>query len=102
MTRFATGPSLKYLGTLRGRGNLTHCISHASVGVVDFEIDGFQDRNSRSANGRIEGDAAVLARAFEADGATITLPSGDLVELLLFDPKGSSIAEVRVIGPFPL
>ena len=43
----------------------------------------------------------MLARAFEAV-ANITLPSGDLVELLLFDPKGSSIAEVRVIGPFPL
>ena len=98
MTRFATGPSLKYLGTLRGRGILTHCISHASVVVVDFEIDGFQDRNSRSADGRIEGDAAVLARTLEA-GANITLPSGDLVELLLFDPKGSSIAGKRQLDP---
>jgi hypothetical protein len=51
----------------------------------------------RWANGQIEG-ADFLAQAFRAGGASIALPNGNSVDILLFDPDGDSTAEIAVSG----
>ena len=102
MTWFSKAPSLKHLGTLHGIGSLSIDNGGQSLGSVRYEIDGYLDRARRSANGRIQGDVAVLARAFRAGAATIALTSGPSVNIVLSDPQGGPSAEVDVSGRFPL
>ena len=102
MTWFSKAPSLKHLGTLHGIGSLSIDKGGQSLGSVRYEIDGYLDRARRSANGRIQGDVAVLARAFRAGAATIALTGGPSVNIVLSDPQGGPSAEVDVSGRFPL
>ena len=102
MTSFGRGSSLKHLGTLHGRGRLSISDGEQSLGAVAYEIDGYLDRTIRSANGQIEGDVAVLARAYQAGGAAITLAEGPSVDVVLSNPQGGTTAEVTVSGRFPL
>jgi hypothetical protein len=94
------GP-LKHLGTLHGTGDLLVKGGAQSLGAVTYEIDGFIRREQRSDNGQIEGDAQMLARAFRAGSACIALSDGQLIDVVLSDPKGGATAEVTVRGRFP-
>jgi hypothetical protein len=94
--------SLKYLGTLHGCGALRACDGGTDLGCVTYEIDGYLDGRMRSANGRIEGDVDTLGRAFRAGTVSLALADGSAIEMKLSDPCGGPMAEVRVIGSFPL
>jgi hypothetical protein len=72
------------------------------LGSVTYEIDGYLDQATSSANGQIEGESAALGEAFGAGDATIVLESGRLIHVVLSDPHGGPTAEVRVSGRFPL
>ena len=93
--------ALKHLGRLHGRGDLLVRGGEQSLGAVTYEIDGFLCRGQRSDNGRIEGDAQMLARAFHAGGVCISLSDRQLIDVVLSDPKGGATAEVKVRRRFP-
>lgn len=93
---------LKHLGTLHGRGMVSIKDGERSLGPVRYEIDGYLDRTTRSANGEIEGDISVLAQAFGAGSASLALDGGPSVEVVLSDPQGGPTAEISVSGAFPL
>ncbi|MER2249708.1 hypothetical protein ABS772_07240 [Methylorubrum podarium] len=102
MTSFGKRQLLKYLGTIRGRGNLTIGNGQINLGIVSYEIDSYLDREFYSADGQIEGDTAHLMRAFEAGSARISLPRGRSVEVVLADPIGISAVEIVIQGRLPL
>ena len=102
MTWFGNRPSLKHLGTLHGCGGLSIGNGTQSLGPVTYEIDGYLDRTTRSANGQIEGDRYVLAQAFRAGSASIALEGGPLVNIVLVDPQDGPTAEITVSGRCPL
>ena len=101
MTRPNRRP-LKHLGTLHGRSMVSIENGERSLGPVSYEIDGYLDGTSRSANGQIEGDISVLAQAFRAGSASLALDGGSSVEVVLSDPQGGPTAEINVSGAFPL
>jgi hypothetical protein len=96
-----TRSSLKHLGTLHGTGRLSIGDGEQSLGDVTYEIDGYLRRDQRSDNGQIEGPAEMLAQAFRAGAACITLSDGQVVDVVLSDPRGGSTAEIAVNGRFP-
>ncbi|MBB2961795.1 hypothetical protein [Methylobacterium sp. R2-1] len=102
MTNFGKRQLLKYLGTIRGRGNLTIGNGQINLGIVSYEIDSYLDRELYSADGQIEGNTAHLMRAFEAGAARIFLSRDRSVEVVLADPDGSSAVEVVIQGRLPL
>ena len=102
MVRHGRNRPLKHLGTLRGVGALSIHGQREPLGPIEFEIDGFRDRDVRSASGQIEGDAAILAAAFVAGAASIGLDGGISIDVVLADPVGGSVTEIKVTGPFPL
>jgi hypothetical protein len=102
MTSILQRRSLRYLGSLRGSGRLAIAGHDCGPGGFDYEIDGYLDGTRRSAEGRIEGDTATLARAFRAGQARLTLDGGHALDIVLLDPAGGASAEVRVSGVFPL
>ncbi|HET9395552.1 MAG TPA: hypothetical protein VFO36_05810 [Nitrospiraceae bacterium] len=97
----ATRGPLKHLGKLRGRGDLLIRDGAHNLGPVTYEIDGYARRSARSDNGHIEGEADMLTKAFRAGSATIVLADGQLIQVALSDPAGSSMAEVRLSNGFP-
>ena len=101
MTRVGSGRSLKHLGTLHGHGSLL-IRDGEELGRVTYEIDGYLDGTTRSANGRIDGESAALREAFGAGDATIVLENGRVIHVVLSDPLGGRTAEVEVSGRFPL
>jgi hypothetical protein len=92
---------LKHLGTLRGGGALL-TQDGEEIGPVTYEIDGYLERATRSANGQIQGDNEILKQAYGAGAAIVALAGGGRVLVALSDQRGSSAAEVRVSGSFPL
>jgi hypothetical protein len=102
MTRLSKSHLMRYLGTLRGSGRLSLQNGEQSLGAVTYEIDGYCNHLERSANGQIEGDAAILTQAFCAGHAGILLADGSSLQVVLADPQGGSTAEVKVNGYFPL
>jgi hypothetical protein len=96
----ARGP-LRHLGTLHGKGDLLTGEGTQNLGSVTYEIDSYARRSMRSDNGRIEGSAAMLAKAFRAGSATIVLADGQSVDVSLADPNGAPATEVQVTGRFP-
>jgi hypothetical protein len=94
------GP-LRHLGKLHGRGDLLISDGAHNLGPVTYEIDGYSRRSMRSDNGYIEGEADMLTKAFRAGSASIVLADGQLIEVALSDPAGSSMAEVRLSNNFP-
>ena len=102
MTSFGNRPSLKYLGTLHGSGSLSIRNRRQHLGSVSYEIDGYLERTTRSANGQITGDIAVLEQAFRAGAARIALEGGPSIDVVLLDPQGGPTAEIQVSGRFPL
>ena len=93
--------SLKHLGSLHGRGKLLDERGEQSYGPVVYEIDGYFDHLARSDNGRIEGGANMLRLAFLAGPARIALADGQVVGVVLEDPRGGAVAEVTVKSRFP-
>jgi len=93
--------SITHLGTLHGEGTL---LGHEGrqLGQVIYEIDGYVDHGTKSANGQIEAESRILDEAFRAENATIVLASGRCIQVVLSDPHGGPTAEVRVRGGFPL
>ena len=102
MTCLSRSGPLKHLGSLRGNGSLSAAGGREGLGPVVYEIDGYLDRTARSANGKVEGDACALAKAFRAGAATLSLSSGASVNVVLSNPQGDSAAEITVTGGFPL
>lgn len=98
MTSIGKRSMLRYLGTIRGRGDLTIGGDLLSLGIVRYEIDSYLDRNTYSGDGQIEGDTAHLMRAFDAGAARIFLSNGRSVGVVLADPKGSSAVEIVIQG----
>ncbi len=92
---------LKHLGSLRGSGMLLNGTGGQSYGAVAYEIDGYFDQVSRSGNGRIEGGATVLSRAFRAGPARIALADGQIVDIVLDDPRDDAVVEITVQGELP-
>lgn len=93
--------SLKLLGSLYGSGRLSDRTGGQSCGAVAYELNGYSDRLSRSANGWIEGEADMLRKAFRAGPARIALADGQVVDVVLDDPRGHSIVEFTVKSGFP-
>ena len=96
---------MKYLGSLRGEGELSTDAEHGPslLGEVTYEIEGYDDRSRRSAAGRVEGDARTLTRAYAATHVHLRLADHPAsIEVVLSDPKGGTSAEVTVAGQFPL
>ncbi len=77
------------------------CNGEENLGPVIYEIDCYVRGAMRSDNGQIEGSAGTLARAFRAGSASIILPDGQFIDVVLLDPRGTSTAEVKVSGRFP-
>ena len=101
MTWQTTRGPLKHLGTLYGVGDLLIGNGARNLGPVTYEIDGYARREMRSDNGQIEGSTDMLAMAFLAGPASIVLADGQLIDVMLSDPRGASTAEVKVSGRFP-
>ena len=100
MTSFGS-KSIKHLGTLHGEGSLL-VEGGRQLGDVSYEIDGYLDRGTKSANGRIEADSRILDEAFRAEDATIVLGNGRCIHVLVSNPSGGQTAEVQVLRGFPL
>ena len=101
MALFGRRFQLKHLGGLRGSGELSINGGATALGMVTYEIDGYLNRLTSSANGQIEGSGDMLARAFDAGAARIALADGQWIEIILADPEGDTAAEVKVSGPLP-
>jgi hypothetical protein len=93
--------SITHLGSLHGKGTLL-IQEGRQLGQVIYEIDGYVDHGAKSADGRIEAEGGILHEAFRADHATIVLESGRCIQVVLSNPHGGSISEIRVKGGFPL
>jgi hypothetical protein len=96
-----TRGSLKHLGTLHGNGDLLIDNGAKKLGAVTYEIDGYLRRTHRSDTGEIHGQADVLNQAFRAGAACIAMADGQLVDIVVANPHGSSTAEISVSGRFP-
>ena len=72
------------------------------LGHVIYEIDGYVDHGTRSANGQIEADPSILDQGFRAEYASMVLSNGRCIQVDLSDPQGGPTAEVQVRGGFPL
>jgi len=79
-----------------------HSLFRMGASSVRYEIDGYIDDGTKSANGQIEADNRILNEAFRAEDATIVLDSGWCIQVVVSDPQGDLTAEVRVRGGFPL
>ena len=101
MRSFPNRRSLKHLGRLQGNGKLLDGRGEQSYGPVVYEIDGYFDRLARSDNGRIEGGANMLSLAFLAGPARLALADGQVVDVVLEDPRGDAVAEIAVQSRFP-
>lgn len=101
MTSFFNS-SCRYLGMLHGKGRLSAGEGAEAVGDVLFEIDGYAKGGERWANGRLNGEAAVLSRAFSLGVVTLAGADGLVVAVTLLDPEGGATAEIDVRGTFPL
>jgi hypothetical protein len=93
--------SLKHLGSLHGSGKLLDGHGGRSYGPIVYEIDGYFDHLARSDNGRIQGGANMLSLAFLAGPARIALADGQVVDVVLEDPRGDVVAEITVKSRFP-
>ena len=93
--------SITHLGTLHGEGTLLGPEGR-ELGQVIYEIDGYVDRGTKSANGQIEADTRILDQGFRAEHASIVLTNGRCIQVDVSDPQGGSSAEVQVRGGFPL
>ena len=93
--------SITHLGTLHGEGTL---LGHEGrqLGQVIYEIDGYVDHGTKSANGQIEADTRILDQGFRAEHASIVLTNGRCIQVDVSDPLGGPTAEVQVRGGFPL
>jgi hypothetical protein len=100
MTAFGR-KSITHLGTLHGKGTLL-VGDRRQLGQVIYEIDGYIDDGTKSANGQIEASNRILNEAFRAEDATIVLDSGRCIQVVVSDPQGDLTAEVRVRGGFSL
>ena len=100
MTSFGR-KSIAHLGTLHGEGTLL-VGDGLSLGQVTYEIDGYVDRNVKSASGQIEAESRILDEAFRAEEATIVLETGRCINIVVSDRRGERAAEVRIKGAFPL
>ena len=100
MTSFGS-KSIKHLGTLHGEGALL-IEGGRQLGDVSYEIDGYLDRGSKSANGRIEAESRILDEAFRAENVSIVLDNGRCIHVLVSNPGGGQTAEVQVLRGFPL
>jgi hypothetical protein len=90
---------MRHLGKISGRGELLS--SGASLGEAAYEIDVWEDRQVKLANGRLQSDGATLMQAFGADTKLI-LRTGEKIDIVVtrhFAPGGS--AEIKVSGPVP-
>jgi hypothetical protein len=92
---------LKHLGSLYGSGMLLDRTGGQSYGAVAYEIDGYFDQVTRSGNGRIEGGATMLSRAFRAGPARIALADGQIVDIVLDDPHDDAAVEITLSGRLP-
>ncbi len=101
MQSFPRRRALKHLGSLHGRGKLLDERGERSYGPVVYEIDGYFDHLARSDNGRIEGGANMLSLAFLAGPARIALADGQVVGVVLEDPRGDAVTEITVKSRFP-
>jgi hypothetical protein len=101
MQSFPHRRSLKHLGSLHGCGKLFDERGEQSYGPVVYEIDGYFDHLARSDNGRIEGGANMLSLAFLAGPARVALADGQVVDVVLEDPRGDAVAEITVKSRFP-
>lgn len=95
------GRSLKLLGSLYGSGKLSDRTGGQNYGAVAYELHSYSDRLCRSDNGWIEGEALMLRQAFRAGPARIALADGQVVDVVLDDPRGHSIVEITVKGRLP-
>jgi hypothetical protein len=100
MTSFGRN-SITHLGTLHGEGTLL-IQDGRQLGQVVYEIVGYVDHGSRSANGQIEAESRILDEAFRAEDATIVLESGRCIQVVVSNPQGGPTAEISVRGGFPL
>lgn len=97
---FAGSRAVKHLGTLRGRGTLLNGEGRL-LNDVTYEIDGYLERRSRSANGQIEAENGVLEPSGPTEGMVLVLENGRCVRIVMSDPSDGA-AEIRVTGEFPL
>ena len=100
MTSFGR-KSITYLGSLHGKGTLL-VDDGRQLGHVMYEIDGYLEHDIKSANGQIEAETCILDEAFRTDDATILLDCGRCIQVVVSDPHGGTIAELKVRSGFPL
>ena len=93
--------SITHLGTLHGEGTLLGQ-EGKQLGRVIYEIDGYVDHGTKSANGQIDADTRILDQAFRAEHASIVLKNGRCIKVDVSDPRGGPTAEVQVRGGFPI
>jgi hypothetical protein len=93
--------ALKHLGTLHGTGDLLIRDGAENLGPVSYEIDGYARQGMRSDNGQIEGCALMLTRAFRASAGCIVLADGQVIDVVLSNPHGGTMADVTVNGRYP-
>ena len=52
-----------------------------------YEIDGYVDHGTKSANGQIEADTRILDEGFRAEHASIVLNNGRCIQVDVSDPR---------------
>ena len=77
-----------HLGTLHGEGTLLGQEGRR-LGQVIYEIDGYVDHGTKSANGQIEADTRILDEGFRAEHASIVLNNGRCIQGDVSDPRRS-------------
>jgi hypothetical protein len=92
---------LKHLGSLYGSGKLMNGNGKLNYGSVAYEIDGYFDQIAHTGNGRIEGGVDMLKEAFHDGTARMVLADGQIVDIVLDDPRGDASAEITVRGRLP-
>lgn len=102
MTWMGKKNTLKHLGTLHGQGQLVPAAGGEAYGPVRYEIDGYLEREIRTGTGEVEGDAAMLARAFADGGVALMLEKGGQIDIRLDDPAGEPVAAITVPANFPV
>jgi hypothetical protein len=90
---------LRIPGNLTGKGVVV--ADGADQGEVDYDIDVFHDGAMKTAEGAIEGDMPMLAKAQSSRTAQLRLETGSTISIILTLVRADGSGTLQVSGPLP-
>jgi hypothetical protein len=87
------------LGNLTGKGIVV--ADGTDQGEADYDIEVFQDGALKSAEGTIQGDMSMLAKAQSSRAAQLRLENGSTINIILTLVRGDGSGTLQVSGPVP-